>query len=211
MTNEWTDPRHVESYLARMNTIAHRAEGEATLLAELPRDARRILDLGCGNGHLLALTLVHLPDATGVGLDFSPTMLDRARERFRGEQQVTLIEHNLDFPLPAMGQFDCVVSSLAIHHCRDERKREIYAEVFSILRPGGVFCNLEHVASPTSAVHQRFLEAMAMAPGDEDPSNRLLDVHTQLEWLREIGYRDVDCFWKWRELALLAGRKDADS
>jgi hypothetical protein len=48
---------------------------------------------------------------------------------------------------------------------------------------------------------------MGIAPGDEDPSNRLLDVGTQLDWFREIGFIEVDCAWKWRELALLVGRK----
>src|SRR5918993_1035389 len=66
---------------------------------------------------------------------------------------------------------------------------------------------LDLVASATPYAHERFLEAMGTSPDDEDPSNKLLDVHTQLEWLRQLGFTDVDCYWKWRELALLVGRK----
>jgi len=44
---------------------------------------------------------------------------------------------------------------------------------------------------------------------EEDRSYKLLGLETQLAWLREIGFADVDCHWKWRELALLAGIKPA--
>jgi hypothetical protein len=54
-------------------------------------------------------------------------------------------------------------------------------------------------------LHAGFLQAISWA--DEDPSNKLLGFETQLAWLREIGFIDVDCHWKWRELALLAGVK----
>ena len=42
---------------------------------------------------------------------------------------------------------------------------------------------------------------------DDDSSNKVLDIETQLVWLREIGFKDVDCFWKWLELALLGETK----
>ncbi len=76
-----------------------------------------------------------------------------------------------------------------------------------VLTPGGIFCNLEHVASPTPELHEEFLRRIGYSPETEDPSNKLLDVETQLRWLREIGFGDVDCHWKWRELALLTGRR----
>ncbi len=200
-------PQHAEAYLARMNDIPHRVEGESTLLSEVPPKSKRVLDLGCGDGHLLSLTPAHCPDATGVGLDLSPTMLDRTRLRFQTGSRASLVQHNMDEALPKLGTFDCVVSSFAIHHCTDDRKRKLYAEVWDLLEPGGVFCNIEHVSSPNERIHNRFMATMKMTPEDEDPSNKLLDVETQLRWFTEIGYEDVDCYWKWRELALLTGFK----
>ncbi len=56
-----------------------------------------------------------------------------------------------------------------------------------------------------TSLHVGLLAALGIHPADDDPSNQLLDVETQLRWLRELGYAEVDCHWKWRELALLAG------
>ena len=84
--------------------------------------------------------------------------------------------------------------------------RKCYAR----LNPGGAFCNLEHVASPTSALHAQFLRALDVDPSEEDPSNKLLDVETPARMApRGIGFADVDCHWKWHELALLAGVRPA--
>jgi len=138
-------------------------------------------------------------------LDFSPAMLEAARQRFAGENDVSVVAHNLDEALPEFGKFDAVISSFAIHHLVHERKRSLYGDVYSLLNPGGVFCNLEHVASPTPKLHEEFLHAIGYTLESEDPSNKLLDAETQLGWLRELGFVDVDCHWKWRELALLVG------
>lgn len=205
--NEWRSAEHAGAYLQRADEIPHRAAGEATLLDELPAGIARVLDLGSGDGRLLDLVLRARPNAVGVALDFSPPMLERLHARFDGSSRVEIVAHDLDAPLPALGKFDAVVSSFAIHHVTDRRKRELYEEIHAVLNDGGVFCNLEHVASASAYGHLRFLDAMGTKPEEEDPSNKLLDVQTQLEWLRQIGFSGVDCYWKWRELALLAGFK----
>jgi SAM-dependent methyltransferase len=209
MSDEWKDPEHALAYLRRADGIPHRVAGEETLLAEVPDNARRILDLGCGDGRLLALVLLKCRDAEGVGVDYSPVMLTRAEERFHGDARVQVREHDLTRPLTDSGKFDVVCSSFAIHHLPHERKRALYREIFDVLNPMGVFCNLEHVSSPTPGVRRRFWEEMGATPEEEDPSNKLLDVESQLAWLREIGFGEVDCYWKWRELALLIGKKPA--
>ena len=206
--NLWGTSAHALEYLTRADSVPHRGEGEGVLLECLPRPLMRVLDLGSGDGRLLARVKAARPDAQATALDFSPTMLDRLRVRFSDDASVRVIGHDMNDPLPgSLGTFDAIVSSFAIHHLPDERKRALYAEVYAHLAPHGVFCNLEHVASPTQTLHEQFLAAVAVGPGGEDPSNKLLDVETQLAWLRSIGFVDVDCHWKWRELALLAGTR----
>lgn len=205
--NLWTSSDHVRDYLGRADQIAHRTEGEATLLEFIPPTTRRILDLGTGDGRLLAIVRAEHPETEAVAVDFSPAMLEAVRRRFAGDSRVTVVEHNMDASLPELGRFDAVISSFAIHHVVHQRKRELYEEIFARLNPGGVFCNLEHVASPTPRLHEEFLHAIGYTVETEDPSNKLLDVETQLGWLREVGFTDVDCHWKWRELALMVGRR----
>jgi len=203
--NLWTSSEHVEDYLRRADQISHRNEGEAALLEFVPAGVRRILDLGTGDGRLLALVRQRHLQAEAVAIDFSPAMLEAARQRFVADARVQVLDHNMDLPLPSLGTFDAIISSFAIHHLVHERKRALYQEIFQLLNQGGVFCNLEHVASPTQRLHEEFLHRIGFTVETEDPSNKLLDVETQLGWLRDLGFVDVDCQWKWRELALFTG------
>ena len=207
--NLWPSAEHSLEYLQRADLIPHRGEGEAVLLEFLPAKVTRVLDVGSGGGRLLAMVKAARPGVECVALDFSPTMLKVLRDKFGDDVDTTVVEHDFSYELPDLGSFDAVVSSFAIHHVPDERKRGLCEEIYGLLHPGGVFLNLEHVASPALGLHHQFLAAMGNTPDKEDPSNKLLDFQVQLAWLREIGFVDVDCQWKWRELALLAGVRPA--
>lgn len=208
-SQEWGEEAKVLDYLEKAADFPHRDEGEGVLLDHVPRGARRVLDLGTGDGRMLRLLAADRPELTGIGLDISPVMLKIARDRMAGEEQFEIREWDLDDPLPGseLGHFDVVVSSFAIHHLTDERKCAIYREAFELLEPGGVFANLEHVASASERTHRAFFEALGESIENDDPSDKLVDAFTQVEWLREIGFEDADCYWKWLEIGLLLGIK----
>ncbi|MBC8170785.1 MAG: class I SAM-dependent methyltransferase, partial [Anaerolineae bacterium] len=178
---------------------------------------RNFLDLGCGDGILGQAILAKYPEAQGIFADFSEPMLDAARAKL-GNQHVYL---QSDYATPAWldgmqqyAPFDVIVSGFSIHHQPDERKREVYQEIYDLLAPGGVFLNLEHVQSSDQWVETLFDEIMidgqyAYLSGQGDLRSRdeianthyyrpdkvaniLAPVDVQCEWLREIGFQHVD-------------------
>jgi SAM-dependent methyltransferase len=194
---------------------------------------RRILDLGAGDALLLATLLEAFPQASGLAVDFSPPMLEQARTRLIGYgTRASAVEADLQAPAwkdGLAGPWDVVVSGFAIHHLPDPRKRALYQEIHAVLAPGGVFVNSEHVASPSPRIEGMFDEVMTQhlflrrqEKGEavtleqvrrdfmERPdraANILAPVDEQCCWLRDIGFREVDCFWKYFELAVFGGVK----
>ncbi len=203
------------------------------VLRHAPLPPRRVLDLGAGDAILLATILEAFPDASGVAVDFSPLMLEQARERLaKFGTRATTAEADLATPAwrqAVTGPFDAVVSGFAIHHLTHERKRTLYREIHELLKDGGTFLNCEHVSSPSPRVEAFFDDAMSghlylrrrergedVTPEQvrkeflERPdraANICAGVEEQCAWLRNIGFRDVDCFWKYFELAIFGGTR----
>jgi len=196
-----------------------------------------ILDLGCGDG-ILGRTLLASHSAAHITFaDFSEPMLKATKKQIGRDQRATVVK--ADFTTPAWVKslgteksFDVIVSGFAIHHQTDNRKRELYNEIYGLLQENGIFLNLEHVssASPSgSALFDSFfidhlLRFHAHASPDktrheieenyyqrpDKEENILASVETQCEWLRDIGFQDVDCFFKVFELSLFGGRKSSN-
>jgi tRNA (cmo5U34)-methyltransferase len=206
---EWREPTRAERWPSVRVRLPRLSEAESVLVADvLPDPLSRILDLGMGDGHLIGLLRKRWPSARAVGLDFSPPLLEAARRRFAGTDGVSIAAHDLMEPLPAgLGSFDAVVSGLAIHHLPHARKRCLFGEILALLEPGGVFANLDVVESPTPELHERAQAAFGFGPEDQDSSDQPAPLDAQLRWLEDVGFSEVDCFWKWLELALIAGTK----
>ena len=132
-------------------------------------------------------------------------MLERARQRLQGRAEVALRSADLNDPLFDVGRADFVTSGLAIHHLSDRRKQSLLEEVFEVLKPGGVFANLDLFRSPTEADHRKFREEIGRT--QDDPGDQLCFLAEELRWLADAGFDPVDCPFKWRELGLLVGRK----
>jgi SAM-dependent methyltransferase len=138
--------------------------------------------------------------------------VDTAKQRFDNAPEVRIEMCDLLQPLPDdLGEFDVIVSALAIHHLPDDRKRELFAEVFDRLQPNGVFYDLDVVASPTAELHAISQATFGFDEREQDPSDQPARLEDQLNWLHEAGFTHVDCFWKWLELSLVGGTRPASA
>jgi tRNA (cmo5U34)-methyltransferase len=209
--SEWLELGRAEAWPSFRRQLPHAPDAEALLVEHLlPERLARILDLGTGDGHLLAAIRGRHPETGGVGLDVSPEMVSAARKRFAESERVSFEVHDLMKALPkGLGEFDLVVSALAIHHLPDDRKRSLYGEALGLLRPGGAFYNLDVINAPTLELHELSQRSFGFSDRDPDPSDQLAPLDDQLEWLREVGFDHVDCHWKWLELALFGGIRPA--
>lgn len=102
---------------------------DAFLLSLIPNTAKTILDVGCGTGRLTAQLATQ--NCEIVGIDLSPEMIARAREKIRSGLSflcADVLTH--DF---GAQKFDCVITSAAFHHLPVDRA---FAHLVALLEPG---------------------------------------------------------------------------
>jgi SAM-dependent methyltransferase len=234
----WKLPAIVNRFLSYRAAIPMAQEQIGVMISILKMrkgPVENFMDLGCGDGILGAAILGEYPSARGVLVDFSEPMLEQAREQLY-EYASQLVFENLDYGDPGWrsriqsnAPFDAIVSGYSIHHQPDSRKRQVYQEIFSLLKPAGWFINIEHVSSAAQLnidLFENHYVAARYALEQRDGGRRTFDqladeyrnrpdkaanilapIELQCDWLRAIGYEEVDCYFRIYELAVFGGRK----
>ena len=185
----------------------------------LPREPRRVLDLGAGTGVLSRFVRAAYPSCELVLLDSAARMLEQASATLEGPATFELGDLREELP---PGPFDAVVSALAIHHLSDTEKKDLFSRIHEALRAGGVFVNAEHVAAPSPELerhyenwHERSSFELGTSPAewkgaqDRMSHDRRTDTVSQLRWLEEAGFVEADCLFKSYGFAVLLARRAA--
>jgi len=180
------------------------------LLPFKPEAALEVLDLGAGTGLFSKHVLGKYPHARFVLVDLADKMLDVARQRFGdGSDQFQYVVADYR-TLEGQAQYDLVISSLSIHHLEDADKQALFGSIFTVLRKGGIFINVDQIRGETPYIQKlywdHYLEQVHAAGFTEERIQESIDRRTnydkealleeQLAWLKNSGFQNVDCVYK---------------
>ena len=193
--------------------------GSAVRLVKIiGKTAPKILDLGVGTGLLSALVLDEIPDAQITGIDISEKMLVQAKNRFKG--RVELIAGNYLTGDIGSG-YDAVISSLSIHHLDCKDKAKLFYNVYDSLNVGGVFINADQVKGSSNRIERMYrdvwyeqmhmrgiTEELLTASEERMKEDQMSTLAEQLQWLKDAGFVDVNCWYKNFIFTVYAGMKD---
>ncbi len=181
-----------------------------------------ILDVGAGTGNLTRTVLESIPDIRVVLMDFSANMLSEVPNvlaAFAGQYE-TWVADFIDADYPS-GQYQGIISSFAIHHCRGEAQyAQLYQKFAVALKPGGVFVCCDVVAGANEVLSQLnengwrdFLKQQGLEPSEVDRilsnyhvEDSPLSLEAHLRLLRNAGFSIVDVAWKRYNFGIYVGR-----
>jgi len=215
--HEWGSQQYDQAWVDKDSQRA--AEREAQFKAALNwlsvfvSGQSRVMDLGCGPGTLAEKLLAAFPEMHVICSDGSEEMLKLARQRLDsyGERvsyaQADFGADQWTVSLPR--QLDAVVSARAIHNLRKLKLiAPVYAQIHELLRPGGVFMNIERINFATPALRRHFRELQIKTRGHAPKMDGAApSLAQQFSLLKRAGFRDIDCFWRETNTAIVGGFK----
>ena len=215
--HEWGSQQYDQEWVDKDTRRAAEREAQFTAalswLSVFVGGQSRVMDLGCGPGTLAEKLLATFPDMHVICSDGSDEMLKLARQRLAsyGDRvsyaQADFGAENWITNLPR--QLDAVVSARAIHNLRKLKLiGPVYGQVHELLRPGGVFINIERVNFATPALRRHFRELQIKTRGHAAKIDGAApSLAQQFSLLKRAGFRDIDCFWRETNTAIVGGFK----
>jgi ubiquinone/menaquinone biosynthesis C-methylase UbiE len=124
------------------------------------------IEIGCGTGITTQALLHARDDLELTAVDNEPAMLERARDNLSavlGTSRLALVEADALSALQAMpsASADLVASVYTIHNFLDDYRTLVLAEIFRVLRPGGIFVNGDRYALDDAVEQTRLTQAEA--------------------------------------------------
>ena len=181
----------------------------------------KVLDLGCGTGNITLAVKNRYPHAQITCIDLAERMIELAQFKLSKYDNIEYKVgdlRNIDFK----SDYDLIISSLALHHLQsNEEKIAAYKKVYGALKKGGAFYNADNVQASSKYLENvniaQWKEFMLQSLTEQEIDEVWLPTHykedypslliEQLDWLREVGFNQVDVTWKYVMGAVFGGIK----
>jgi len=205
-----------------LKLIPHYTEMIDALVRAIPfeKDASiNVIDLGCGTGTVAQKIKSAFPNAKISCLDVAENMIRLAQKKLGGTADCYVCGFD-EFVFDK--KYDVMVSSLALHHlANDEDKKTFYRKIFDALNDNGVFYNADVVLGSNDRLQElymaKWMTFMGKTVSSEEIENKwLVNYKTEdrptklmnhLNWLKNIGFSEIDVVWKYYNFAVYGGSK----
>lgn len=186
-------------------------EGYIKMAELVPKNAKTLLDLGCGTGLELYEIFKRIPDMEVTGIDLTAAMLQRLREKYP-DKKLNLICGDY-FTVPFGRDFDCAISFQTMHHFRKEKKAELYKKIYSALADKGVYIECDYMVLTQQeedlwfAENDRIRKEQGIGEDEFYHYDTPCTIDNQIALFKGAGFKDVKMTFRQENTTMLIARK----
>jgi tRNA (cmo5U34)-methyltransferase len=188
-----------------------------------PKMNIKVLDIGVGTGNLSLKLLENFPDIELVGYEIAPNLYEFAKRKLKEFKPNFLLKNEDILKNNIHNSFNLIISLLTFHYFDHEQKKIVYKKTYDLLKKNGLFINVDRVISKSDSINKVFYDRMSFFwdkatktwieekrekwKTQDSPEEQPYYLEDQLDWLREIGFTDVECLWRNFNYCVFIGKK----